>query len=660
MAMQTGENEEALTRVIDLIRMTGIIILLLHFYSSQYPAFQDWGLSGAFTDAIMNPINDSGLIQPAFPAKSIALVLLFISLLGARGKKDPAQSLEGSLRTLGGALALYFASGLILCLELSSSTTAILYMALSSMGYALILSAGTRLSRIIFRKTEPDLFNRLHESFPQEETLISNPHSINLRARYEYQGIQKDSWINIVNPFRGCLLAGNPGSMKTVGFVEPFIKQEIAHGFSMLIYDFKFDDLSKIAYNYFLKYRDRYPEKASFHTINFDDLRRTSRCNPLHPSILRRMPDAAEAARSILLGLNPDWMSKAGDFWVESSVNLVTALIWWLRKYQDGKYCSWAHVIELAATPHKELFAILRAQTDIQTLINPFIDAFLHNNFDQLDGQTASAKIGLARLALPSLYYVLTGNDFSLELNDPDQPTILCLGNSPQNSTVYGALFSVYINTINRIANKKGRLPLGIILDECTSVVATSLDKTLASGRSNLMAFLIVIQDISQLKLAYGKPYADVLFNVCGNYFCGQATGDTAREFSERFGKSMQDRESINIGGTDTSITQSAHLENLIPVSRITSLSSGEFVGMVADNPDQPIPQKAFCARLQVDLPALQKEKDSYVDLPVIREVTEETLQQNYRQIKKDIARLITEETDRIGRTPELRHLLIP
>src|SRR5690606_4740678 len=166
------------------------------------------------------------------------------------------------------------------------------------------------------------------------------------------------SWINIINPFRGLLVLGTPGSGKSYFAIRHIITQHIRKGFSMFIYDFKYDDLSRIAYNTLLN--DKNP--ANFYVINFDNLAHTHRCNPLNPNGMTDITDATEAARTIMLGLNREWIKKQGDFFVESPINFLTAVIWYLRKYKDGTYCTLPHVIELMQIEYQYLFAILNRE----------------------------------------------------------------------------------------------------------------------------------------------------------------------------------------------------------------------------------------------------------------------------------------------------------
>jgi YWFCY protein/TraM recognition site of TraD and TraG len=601
MSQSTGESESSLHQIIGMIRAGSIVFLLLHFYYYTYSVFRDQGFTSHLGDLLLTALARTGLFDHFLVSKTASLLLLVVALLGARGKKDPEYTPKEGLLIAGAGLLLYFGSAAVLYLGFSAEHIALFYILLCSAGYLLLIRGGNYFSRIIWRKAKPDIFNRLHESFPQEERLIANSQSFNLPAIYQYKGEVRPSYLNFVNLYRGLLLLGSSGSGKTWYVLENLIKQQIAHGYSMLLYDFKYDDLSKIAYNYFLAYRHQFPGQPGFYNIAFDDLNRSHRCNCLSASTMADISDAGESAATILLGLNMDWIGKRGDFFVESSIGFVTVLIWFLCLYQNGKYCSWPHVIELARIPYKKLFSVLRAEPLILAQISPFVNAFIAGAADQLEGQIATTNISLSKLSSPRIYWVLTGDDFTLDLNNPQSPKVLTLGSNPQRAGAYGPLISAYINTINRLANAKGRVPFSEILEECSTITVHTIDKTLATGRSNLMAITLCFQNASQIRLAYGREFADVILNSCGNIICGQASGETARLVAERFGKTMQKRESFTISSADTSINQSQHLEYSIPASRISSLSSGEFVGMVADTPEQPIELKTFCCRIVND-----------------------------------------------------------
>jgi hypothetical protein len=644
--MNTGEDIQGLRKILDFTRFISILIVCIHFYVCCYKAFEQWDWTAVVTDRIIANIAKTGLFNTIYRPKLAALLFLVISLLGVKGKKDEKMNVRAILAYLVTGLIIYFSSVLSFYLNAGDQFIAISYLFLTGTGYLLILTGGTWLSRLINLNLQKDIFNTENETFPQEERLLENEYSVNLPARYRLKGKIRTSWINFINPFRGILVAGTPGAGKSYFVIRHIIDQHLSKGFSMFIYDFKYDDLSKIAYNKLLKYLKRYPVKPKFYMINFDDLSRSHRCNPLDPASMEDITDATEASRTILLGLNREWISKQGDFFVESPINFLTAIIWYLRKYKDGKYCTLPHVIELMQTDYDPLFAVLQMQEEIKVLINPFVSAFQNKAKDQLEGQVASAKIGLARLSSPQLYYVLSGNDFTLDVNNPKEPKIVCAGNNPQKLQTYGAVLSLYISRMIKLVNRKDQLKSSLVFDEFPTIYFNNMDSLIATARSNKVATTLAVQDFSQLKKDYGADQADVITGIVGNIISGQVTGDTARKLADNFGKILQDRNSMTINSSDTSTTKSSQLDYAIPEAKIAALSSGEFVGIVADNPDCKIKLKVFHCEIQNDHTAIKKEEELYKPIPVIQQVSAESIQENYLKIKEDIRDLIAGELE--------------
>lgn len=436
------------------------------------------------------------------------------------------------------------------------------------------------------------------------------------------------------------------------------ITQHIQKGFTVFLYDFKFPDLTLIAYNTALKNRDKYPVPPKQFVINFDDLSRSHRLNVLSPETMHDITDATESSRTIMLALNRQWITKTGDFFVESPINFTTAIFWYLRKYMGGKFCTLPHAIELAQIPYDKLFPVMSLEPELEVLLNPFISAFLNSALEQLEGQIASAKIGLARLSSPSLYYILSGNDFTLDLNNPEAPKIISVGNNPSKTQIFGAVISLCIERMLKVVNRKGHMKSSLIFDEFPTVFVNNIDTLIATARSNKVATTLAIQDLSQLRKDYGREQADVIMNVCGNVISGQVLGDTAKQLSERLGKIMQERESVSINSQDTSVSLSTQLESALQPSRISNLSSGEFVGAVADDPLQKIDLKAFHCQILNDFEAIKQEEASYKELPVIRHITNDMIQENYFQIKRDITELIDAGMKKIESHPEYKKMI--
>ena len=561
---------------------------------------------------------------------------------------------------------LFFFNWWLLSINASLGVCAVLYTTTLTGGFFSLLASGLWISRLLKNNLLEDVFNRENESFMQETKLMENEYSVNLPTKFWYRGKTYNGFINLVNIFRATMILGTPGSGKSYAIVNQFIKQTIEKSYALYIYDFKFDDLSVIAYNHLLKYRHRYKVPPKFYVINFDNPRKSHRCNPLAPELMTDISDAYESSYTIMLNLNKSWVQKQGDFFVESPIVLFTAIIWFLKIYEGGRFCTFPHAIELLNKRYEDVFTILTSYPELENYLSPFIDAWKGGASEQLQGQIASAKIPLSRLISPQLYWVMSGSDFTLDINNPKEPKILCVGNNPDRISIYGAALGLYNSRIVKLINKKKQMKSCVIIDELPTIFFKGLDNLIATARSNKVAVVLGFQDFSQLKRDYGDKEAAVIMSTVGNVFSGQVVGETAKTLSERFGKILQKRESVSINRSDTSTSISTQLDSLIPASKISTLSQGMFVGAVADNFGETIEQKIFHAQIVVDNEAIQKETAVYQPIPEIssfldengNDTMEQQIQANYRQIKQDIVELVENELIRIENDPELRHLL--
>ena len=376
--------------------------------------------------------------------------------------------------------------------------------------------------------------------------------------------------------------------------------------------------------------------------------------------------DAYEASYTIMLNLNRSWISKQGDFFVESPIILLAAIIWYLRIYQDGKYCTFPHAIELLNKKYSDVFTILRSYPELENYLSPFVDAWESDAQEQLQGQIASAKIPLSRMISPALYWVMTGDDFSLDINNPKEPKILVVGNNPDRQNIYSAALGLYNSRIVKLINKKGQLKSSVIIDELPTIYFRGLDNLIATARSNKVAVLLGFQDYSQLTRDYGDKESRVIQNTVGNVFSGQVVGETAKILSERFGKVLQKRQSMTINQREKSTSISTQMDSLIPASKISNLTQGMFVGAVADNFDERIEQKIFHCEIVVDNEMVKRETARYVKLPQIIDFTDkdgndrmqEEIQANYDRIRQEVRQIVEDEITRIKNDPELCHLI--
>ena len=664
---QQEDDLRALAKIMDFLRAVSIILVVMNVYWFCYEAIRLWGVDIGVVDRILMNFNrTAGLFRSILYTKLFAVLLLALSCLGTKGVKGEKITWGRIWTALAVGFVLFFLNWWILALPLPIEAVTGLYILTVGAGYVCLLMGGLWMSRLLKHNLMDDVFNMENESFMQNTVLMENEYSVNLPTKFVYQKKEWDGWINIVNPFRATIVLGTPGSGKSFAVVNSYIKQQISKGFAVYIYDYKFDDLSIIAYNELLKNLDKYKVKPEFYVINFDDPRRSHRCNPINPKFMADISDAYESAYTILLNLNKTWIQKQGDFFVESPIILLAAIIWYLRIYKDGKYCTFPHAIEFLNKPYADIFTILTSYPSLENYLSPFMDAWQGGAQDQLQGQIASAKIPLSRMISPQLYWVMTGDDFTLDLNNPEHPKILCVGNNPDRQNIYSAALGLYNSRIVKLVNKKGQLKSSIIIDELPTIYFRGIDNLIATARSNKVAVCLGFQDFSQLARDYGDKEAKVIQNTVGNIFSGQVVGETAKSLSERFGKILQQRQSISINRQDTSTSINTQLDSLIPASKIANLSQGTFVGSVADNFGEEIDQKIFHARIIVDSAKVSEEMKAYKKIPVINEfrdadgndIMQQQIDRNYSQIKADVLQIIEEEMERIKNDPELRYLI--
>ena len=580
----------------------GVLILLLNLYYYAHPLWKEAGLSWHMLDNLCISLSRSPLFSHSLKTKIAALVLISLGMLSRSSK---AREVDLKIIALVGVIsaACYF-------IPFPRHGIYVIFTIIGAVGLVWVVS-------MIARRETKAIINDDNETFPQCQEKIENENSINLPMVYQYQQKMHKGWINVVNPFRGILVLGSPGSGKSYSVYEPFIDQMMAKGYAMCVYDYKYPTLSKNVYNKLLQYQHRFPVKPEFCVLNFDDPMHSLRANPTHPIYIESQADCAEIAELIMLNINKVAREK-NDFFTESSKALLDGTFWYLRTHEDGKYCTFPHAIEFLNQDYRKVIAMLVSDPDVKTKISSFADAFEAGANDQLQGMIASTRIPLGKFTSRNLYWVMTGDDFNLAINDPEHPKVLCIGNNPDRELIYGTCIALYTSRMFKQINHQGRNKCAVLLDEMPTVYLPGLDKILNTCRSNGVVFVVGGQDVSQFYRDYGKKEADVLINTPGTTFIGQVNGESAKTMSQVFGKLDRVRESESIGRSNDSVSISMQEKEIMPARKIETLSTGTFFGRVADTHSDKIERKLFCAEIQRDNEAVAAEKKRWVDIPVM------------------------------------------
>lgn len=512
---------------------------------------------------------------------------------------------------------------------------------------------------------ENDLFNELNEQFPQNAKNLENEYSVGFKTQYMFRNEWKEGFIPVINPQRAVLVAGSQGSGKTYSVLIPALWQSIYKGYCGVIYDFKFPDLSIEAYNAYIKAiannprvfthkENSTPVIPKFVVIDFENLKYSNRCNPFNHTYLSSIDDVAQLSKTLLYNINKTWIKKEGDFWVSSAINYLTCAIWFLKimekEYpQLGEICDLPHAIELINKDPVTVFNIIERYPELDTYSSMFTLAIRSQATKQLSGQIASVQTALAGISSPKIYWVMSGNDTDLAINDPNNPKIFCLGNTPTKSHVYGAALSVYTSTMMKMIYKHKSMKCCFFIDELPSMYLLGLDDFIATVRSYKVATWLGIQDIEQLTKSYGQEAANVIINTCGTIFSGSVNAKTAETFSRMFGKTNQNRVDASLTKEDINLSYGTNMQELVPASKIMTLSQGNFIGKVADAFEQPIDLKLFKSFIQVETEELKKERK---ELPMKFFGTDDELQkavqENYLKIKADIQKIIDYESDKL------------
>lgn len=698
MAVNKDQYENVYS--VAIIFAAAIVLINLYYYCN--PLLREFGYTLGFIDKIIFALRKGNLFTWSGKTKLYALILLILSVIVRHGRETDKPWSE-----IIGGFVIGLGFFLIPFDRLGGTAGLIVYPLATITGFIMTMAYASLAGRKV---GEP--FNAANpmETFEQFGKLLDRPYSINYETKYFWRGKWNKGYVNVVNPFRATLILGTPGSGKSFSVFNPAIAQTLSKGYTMFTYDYKFPDLSNIVYNeLYLQatYTDENGEThyrrkeladmktPKFYVINFDDPRRTNRGNPLQAEYLKDVADASEIADVIWKNVSPGVKE---DFFSQSAREYIGSIIWFLSQYSNpeikiydthpdgtpkvykndipdgfggilhkagekivlqdgiekGDLCTFPHFIELIGQNYEKVFTLLRKLPELENKIAPFADALDANAQDQLQGQIASARIPLNKMASPELYWVLTGNDFTLDINNPDDPKVICVGNNPDRQSIYGTALALFTSRLFKLINHKGKRPSAVILDEMPTVYIKDIDQLIATARSNKVAMFLGAQDKSQLVRDYKKDYADVVFNTVGNIFAGQVNGETARSLSQTLGKEKRLETSRTLNSDDGSRTQSYRDEELLPQSRIETLTQGWFFGKVADNNDDPIDKKFFCGEFVIDVEGFNKKMKNAMKIPLIDDFGEAEI----KRLMEDPAVYVTSEFGEIISGPDGRPLL--
>ncbi|WP_340200118.1 TraM recognition domain-containing protein [Ascidiimonas sp. W6] len=628
---------------VDVLLILAFVLCFILLISEGYVTYYDFLSSNSFTNgSVTNTVLQITEIiaiheYPEILRLACAFVISF-ACLGFHVKLKPEEDEDQNLY-----IGFYFLFLVIFILTPAFRPHLYLNIPLTTISLVGFVWAFIKLRKHFRYFGHKDEFNEKNQIFKQEKGVKVNPYSVNF--------VTDNGTINVVNPFRATMVLGTPGSGKSYSVIEEYIRQHIQKQFTMMVYDFKFPSLAKETHAFFQYYKSVYKIEPKFTVVSLDDLHQSSFVNPIAPNLIRKAADAIEASQTVLFNLNKEWITKK-DFFAQSAISYFASCIYFLKIYEDGKYCTLPHAIALASCPDEDVFKIFVTYPELKFFMTPFADALAKEAYEQLAGQTASARIPLSQLATKELFWVMGNNVYpdmnvTLDINNPEKPSIFILANSPSTQTTNSPALGLISTQILKEINKQGKQPCSVIIDELPTMYFMGLDNLIATARSNKISTTIGMQDLEQLKRDYGDKIAETIFNIVGNIFSGSVRSGTATKLQEIFGKKKQKLKNVSVDTSSTSYTINESLEFVIPVSTISQLSQGEFVGVVADNFGESIERKIFRGKIKVEA-----ERHDQIKIPLPITIPEESLEElvngNYNRIIEEINILVSYELDAI------------
>ena len=619
---------------------------------------------------LLKNFSKMSFFYPPINAKFATLILIGLVAVGtkAKKKKDLNIATEIVIPMILGLLMIF--SSLVWQNEAGNSKLPkifpglnvyqVIYAVLSFLGAVIFQMGADAISKLMQQKMGKDRWNVEEESFAQNQELVETNTSINIPYLFRYSKKINKGWVNI-NPFRGTMVIGTPGSGKSFGIINPAIRQMIAKGFCLCIYDFKFPDLAQIAYyHYLLKKSKDSGYEYDFHVINLNEVEKSKRVNPFKKEYIQTLAEAQEMAESMVSSLQKGGSSSGGGsdaFFTQSAINFLSSSIYFFATYEDGKYSDLPHILSFMNRSYKEIFDTLFTNEEIFSLLSPFKTAYENKAFDQLEGQIGTLKIFLSRLATKESFWVFSGDEVELKITNRENPSILILASDPGTQDINSALYSSVLNRTLRLINSKHNLPGGIIADEFPTIYIHKIDNVVATARSNKVAVLLGLQEIPQLRQFYKKEVADTISAIVGNILSGSARDKNTLEWLEKlFGKIKQKSysQSISQQGTTTSINEK--MDFMIPAGKIATLKTGEMVGMIAqgeENGTEEYKTSAMNGKINLDMKAIKGEENNYVKMPSYYSFVDkmgnyrknDVLMTNFRKINKEVELIVNEFT---------------
>jgi hypothetical protein len=434
------------------------------------------------------------------------------------------------------------------------------------------------------------LFNgKKYNSKSIKEIEVIDPKNINETETIYFE--TERGKIAIENIYRGIYIQGGAGSGKSKSIIEPIIEQSAKNSMAGLLYDFKSPELTENVIDNYERHT-----KINTYFVDFKNPSRSNRVNPISPKYLTKSAVAFELSQTLINNLLPETIKKR-EYFDREAQSILTGVIWFMRNNYP-EYCTIPHIISLFS--HVGMDKILEmVATDPEAIgMMSSIKQAMDRKANRLVASVMSTlQNALATLNNPEIFWILSGEDFTLDLNDPENPKFMCIGNDSTLSSTYAPVISLIISSAVRLMNQPDKHRSVVILDEAPTIYIPKFEQIPATARSNKVATIYAAQDFGQVEDQNGKDKAQVLLSNLGTQIFGRTTNlKTAEMIKSIFSK--QDKTFVTnsenkgkSGGLawqlgrnkNKGLNESIQERDRVKVTDIMNLNTGEFYGIVAE-----------------------------------------------------------------------------
>jgi len=406
-----------------------------------------------------------------------------------------------------------------------------------------------------------------------------------IHPRYRVRFLLENGILQLKNIRRGISIIGSAGSGKTESVVYSFLKHFCQHQFCGVIHDYKHFEITEMVYPLFEK------SEIPLHIISFDDIYK--RVNPIAPKYLIDEESVNEISRVLLENLleqKETGASGSSKFFNDAVEGLLGGMIWKMKTaFPD--YCTLPHLIAMYQYLDTEnLVSFLSSDFTSKAMADAFISGI--DSERQTAGVMSTLANALKKISTQRLFMALSADEVPLDINNPKNPSVVCIVNNPKFETAYSPAIATILHTITKQMSVRKRMSSFFLAEEASTFRLLNMQRIPATLRSYDILTVYVLQDKIQNDLMYGDKASKAILSNLSYQFFGKANDPDTAQYYERFFEIVK-RQTKSVSKSsnwnfDARITKGEKEVSKIRSDVFFRLNRGEFISF-ADGKDKRV-----------------------------------------------------------------------